>query len=302
MNVPGVQWVGLLFCVTAAPLVSGCGQAWLATKGLWYDTPFPYDRTKVKVVDAETGEPVAGATVGVGYSGTGWVTPHGNSAMTGADGTAEVRVAGTEGRWSAEGPDHLLNVDNRAWLDSVVRVYRKPAPVVRLVLPSGFRGAFGFPRFMRCDPVEKVADRAPGKRVFDREIATDALMRFDEPPQVGDALAKFRGVKVRPLPKLAAHDEGKDKLREARYADGLGLEVLYYRRRDDSVAVRRIGGLTSWGYDVWVAGTDAEASEWAQRLEREQSSRVTTRPERGGGGSFYAEYGYERPGDPAAGN
>jgi hypothetical protein len=111
---------------------------WLAATGLWYATPLPYDRTRVKVVDAESGEPVAGATVGVDYSTTGWVTPQGDSAVTGPDGTALVRVAGGEGRWSAEGPDQLRNADTRAWLDSVVRVYRKPAPAVRLVLPTGF--------------------------------------------------------------------------------------------------------------------------------------------------------------------
>jgi hypothetical protein len=298
MNTSGARWSGLLVCILSAPLVGGCGVTWMATTALWYDTPFPYDRTRVKVIDAETGEPVAGATVGVDYSGTGWVTPHGDSAMTAADGTAEVRVAGTEGRWSAEGPDHLRNVDDRARLDSVVRVYRKPAPTVRLVLPNGFRGAFGFPRFIRCDPVDKVADHAPGKRVFDCEVATDVLVRFDDPLELSDTFDKFRRTKVPPLPKLVAPDEGKDKLREACYADGVRLDVLYERRRDDGVAVRRVGGLTSSGRDVWVVGTDAEAAQWAERLEREQRAQATARPERAG--SFYAEYGYESPGDPAA--
>jgi hypothetical protein len=153
---------------------------------------------------------------------------------------------------------------------------------------------------MRCDAVEKVPDYEPGKRMFEREFPPDLLVRSAEPLDLATTVDRIRRPRVQRLPLLLAHDEGKDKLREARYADGRGLEVLYQRRGDDAVAVRRIGGLTSSGCDVWVVGTDAEAAEWAQRLEREQSGQLMTRPP-GQSGSFYAEFGYERPGDPAAG-
>ena len=108
----------------------------------------PRVEQRVRVLDAETGEPVAGAHVVVVHN-FDWMDDWVVEGTSGADGVATLRLA-TEylhlvsGHVTATGyhgrDDFDINVDSNDAAD--VHIYREPSPSMGLRVPNGFVGSF----------------------------------------------------------------------------------------------------------------------------------------------------------------
>lgn len=155
-------WILLMASCT---LFQGC--AWLT----------PRKRAPIRVVDAETGQPIANAKVNAEC----WTPmsfgplPFPSAGVTDESGDTELRLAPLEGGgWdfvtSAEGyleqrnaiDDRLLLLQEEKPWGTTVRLYRKPVPKVTIVVPKGYRGPILIDSVRRNDFIQS----KPGQRHF----------------------------------------------------------------------------------------------------------------------------------------
>ncbi len=231
-------------------------------------TARPEQAVAVRVVDAETKAPIAGAAVRLSHLATPRDhSPHETAGTTAADGVArlpgeprdggEVVAAATAagylpgvkdlpaaGKFGAAG-------GSDAAAEVVVEVYAAPRPTVELVVPNGFRGPVTVA--VKVDPA---AAGEPGRRAF-----TVAVPPSGEAELSGPAVLRF----------LAAPDF------RARYADGTPLP-----RTPAEVDVGLRWLKTAGGTEWFVVGTLADYLDARKATDGDERGRGWDGPGVGG--------------------
>ena len=216
-------------------------------------TIYGYRDVEVTVTDAETGEPVPGATVTVGYI-KGMLdlnTPKPSSGTTGATGLARVRVAKLDSRTglTAEGPGYLQG-HLRRFDDTIgkpqVALYRAPEARLVIVLPVGYRGLVKVERV----PVPQAVPVTPGKRELRFTLGAGALIRIEATPLIEDHIWRdfqFEDFEGRRIPIDARHTPaGPDDV----------VPRLVTFKEEPTGRVR----------DLWIVGTESDKQNLWDKL------------------------------------
>lgn len=161
---------------------------------------YGYCDVTVAVHDAETGKPIPNAQVDLHYLYMMVINaPKPTSGKTGNDGQAVIRAASFETQdWnvSADGylPDNRYDIDKESSLD--FRLYRKPAPMVTIIVPNDFRGPLMVERRQIKEPIRDT----PGHRQFTFHTSSNGLVLI---------AATQLLMRVRPSEFTAAFENGK---------------------------------------------------------------------------------------------
>jgi hypothetical protein len=204
----------VLWLVAALVACAGC-KAWHC-----------YRPVTIQVQDAETGEPISGAHVRLGYYLlVDPFAPKRTAGMTGPDGTVELVAAPYEGRavmfvsadgYFSEGMQSLHDDDIRACHRDrrkprkpvVVEMFAEPAATIELVIPTGYRGLVRVevqeipPPTVRLRTIQAVVPTSgivliKGPRLLRRAECVDCLLRYAdgtplESPPVGAGVGYWR--------------------------------------------------------------------------------------------------------------
>lgn len=254
------RWMRNLTCPVFL-LLAACGCQTLS----------PCPPVTVRVEDAETHEPIPGASVRLWYPLTQPSSPTRNStATTEMNGTAQLRVvscgnAGVMLEVSASG--HLTEEKNlcsetihvtesahgraastASRADVVMELYSEPRPRIELIVPDGYRG------LVKIEiQIEDDAPLEPGKRSFS-QVVSDAGMATIEGPAL--------------LRHLSASDFG------ARYVDGT---LLNHQPKPLEIGLRWLKN--DGAYQYFVVGDQSDFDECRRCDERE-----SMKPQRSYGG------------------
>jgi hypothetical protein len=184
--------------------------------GAWalgHQMSYSYRTAVFRLVDAETGQPVAGGRIGLDYSGM--LAPKGDGGTTDAQGRVRLRVARNEGaKVRTEAAGYLPVPNEEVWEapkppeEIEIAIYRGPAPQAELVVPDAFRGV------LRVDAKQTDSESAavrlemtyPGQRVFPFQANPDGVTVLTAMPFLSNRQLTL----------------GVDR---ARYADGTALPV-----------------------------------------------------------------------------
>lgn len=218
----------LLGPLVLLPILSGCHSL----------RPVPV--VPVVVLDAETKEPIAGATVRLwspADNSPGHVEPTGT---TGPDGTARIKVAfpkDADVLIEVSAPNYLSDEMDRVLAGKVpgapagggiVEMYAGPKPVIELVVPTGFRGDLKVEIKVQDDAPTK-----PGQRVFTYGVpmptaanlaGNPVVVHVVGPPVIEGRLAPCRGLYAdrTPMP-----EEPKDTDVVLRWVRSEGLDQYF---------------------------------------------------------------------------
>lgn len=219
-----------------------------------------YETVDVRVLDAETSDPLSKATVSVTYAHGEEIVlnqPENVDVTTDRHGRAvleitdyidtgfiawEILALGYQTRYAHDTfggriPDEFLKVatDHEAPLEAEIRLYRAPRPSVTIVVPDGYRG----PLKIEHEPKPDWVQEAIGRRRFEFSASDDGYV-FVEASRL---LA--RGVFGRA---------------SARYADGTEIQrisTFYHPEADDEIGLRWIGAFPRYR-DLYVIGTKSD--------------------------------------------
>lgn len=220
-----------------------------------------YETVDVRVLDAETNDPISNATVSIRYGHGEEIVlnqPKNVAATTDRHGRAVLEITGyidmgvIGWKVSALGyltryardplggrvPDEFLKVatDHDAPLEAEIRLYRAPRPSVTIVVPDGYRGPLKIEREPKPDWVQE----AIGQRAFEFSASDDGYVFVEASRLLG------RGVFSRA---------------SARYTDGTKIEriyTLYEPGKDNDIGLRTIGTFPRHR-DLYVIGTKSDA-------------------------------------------
>lgn len=213
----------------------------------------------VTVLDAETGEPVAGADVAVSYTYMLVLNaPRPQSATTNKQGETTIRAANFHAGWTlwtVSAPGYLSAVafpSGRRWIPSEfhpplekvadrraeIRLYRAVEPTITILVPDGYRG----PLWVHRRPTRGWIQEAAGKRDFTFRADDNGYVGIDATPLL------LRS----PFPPAPPPDP------RVRHEDGSEVPPQGPDTRDADVAVRRIA---REGHErrVYMVGTQADA-------------------------------------------
>lgn len=219
----------------------------------------------VRVVDAETGEPIPRARVTATYYWNSRLpypigSPLPARARSGADGVARLRVLDYSASGSTSVAASAAGYLGEEWLPQdalaaalhrpppagaaaatpaapapVIRLYAAPAATVEIVVPAGYRGPVKVSRFGKggMSPAPR-----PGQRLFRFEFVPGSVV------QIPTSGVLFYDYAVR-----------------AAYPDGQVIDPLAWDRTKprDEVRLRFVAGDAD-GTDLYVVGTEADAS------------------------------------------
>ena len=167
-----------LLLLLAAPMTGGC---WPVND---------YERVDVRVIDGDTGRPVAGADV------TANPGPWGaKSDIATADAAGRANVRATEGLGfgiTSYTPGYLTGTTrfdrDPATGQVIVPIYRPPKPLAGVTVPAGFRGPFRVKLWESNDPQPEPLEPTPpwldGKREFYTPADAGGLTRLTPPPEL----------------------------------------------------------------------------------------------------------------------
>jgi hypothetical protein len=201
---------------------------------------YQYRPVVVQARDAETKQPIAGATVHVSYPLTNTIeAPWDSGGTTGKDGIVRVKAApsGDAGiqldtiaaGYLTERQDLALEkikaIEPAGWFEAVekrpvtivVDLYAGPTPTVEFVLPNGYRG-----RVKAEVEIEADAPIQPGQRTFRYEVTPDGSVAV-----AGPALLR----RVLPPDFHARYADGTILTGNARDGD-IGLWCLNWKGKD----------------------------------------------------------------------
>lgn len=220
-----------------------------------------YELVDVRVLDAETSDPLCNARVSVYYAHGEEIVlnqpenlavstdRHGRAALEITDYTIDLGVIGWE--VSAEGyltrhagdpfsgrvPDEFKKVatDHDASLEAEIRLYRAPRASVTIVVPDGYRG----PLKIEHEPKSDWVQEAIGQREFEFSANDDGYVFVEASPLL--ARGVLSGVSVR-------------------YADGTEIQriyTFYEPEADNDIGLRTIGTYPRYR-DLYVIGTKSD--------------------------------------------
>lgn len=187
----------------------------------------------VSVKDAETGQPIPNAKVSVGYRRElfgALNSPGDTERPTGEDGTARVGMAIWNGQyWGASADGYIptrrtLRGGTKPQHAVDFVLYRKPVPLLRLVVPNGYHG----PVTVELAPMPGYIQGKPGARQFEYRVSEDGQVRIDATPLLlgGDAFMPLR-------PRW-----GMDGKMEVVYADGTPIPMEEWDTPSDAIVLR----------------------------------------------------------------
>lgn len=220
-----------------------------------------YELVDVRVLDAETSDPLSNARVSIFYGAGEQIVlnqpdnvdvttdRHGRAAVEVTDYNIDVGVIGWE--VSAEGyltrhagdpfsgrvPDEFLKeaTDHDASLEAEIRLYRAPRASVTIVVPDGYRG----PLKIEHEPKSDWVQEAIGQREFEFSANDDGYVFVEASPML--AWGVLSGVSVR-------------------YADGTEIQriyTFYEPEKDNDIGLRTIGTYPRYR-DLYVIGTKSD--------------------------------------------
>lgn len=219
-----------------------------------------YETVDVRVLDAETNDPISNATVSITYGHGEEIVlnqPENVAVTTDGHGRAileiteyidtgvvawEVSAGAYISRYAGDTfsgrvPDEFLKVgtDHDAPLEAEIQLYRAPRPSVTIVVPDGYRG----PLKIEHEPKPDWVQEAIGRRNFEFSASDDGYV-FVEASRL---LA--RGVFGRA---------------SARYTDGTRIQriyTFYEPEKDNDIGLRAIGTFPRYR-DLYVIGTKSD--------------------------------------------
>jgi hypothetical protein len=155
---------------------------------------YSYRPVDVKVIDAESEQPIADANVWVGYvSMFVFNAPTQHSVTTDSAGRATIPVANFRGTvWGfgargylptdaySQSNDRLPHqgcptFDQPTGREATIRLYRGPKPTITVIVPNGYRG----PLWVHRRPAARWIQDTKGKRDFIYHAAADGYVRID---------------------------------------------------------------------------------------------------------------------------
>ena len=199
--------------------MSGCMGVLLAPAAIEDRIVRFHTTVEFTVVDAESGAPLPGATVTVGYAGWGGMVPGPVAGVTDAAGRVALRVVKDRNPGaSASAAGYLPSVDGGLGRDPpaamTLRAYRAPPPFHVLEVPKDFRGELRFrvltPGLERDDPRAR-SDWRPGQRAFVTRLVPGQVVDMHPLPQMGvpvydiDAILEARDTEGKPVTMWMRH-------------------------------------------------------------------------------------------------
>ena len=230
---------------------------------------YTYKTLAVKVVDAESGAPVPGATVWVGFENIGitytplvFLAPSKeHSAITGPDGLASLRVHNGYPPWSISAPGYVAykkHVEKGRVPEEFTRttvgrkrvhvaaLYRSPSPEVWIVVPDGYSGAIR----MRRTPAQQDVAMVPSQRVFEFHATENGDVFIETPPvleptvfSVFDDL-RFRYVSGPDIPRWPFMGRGRRGVASRTTAPRVGWDYVYGLGPERELFV--VGDVETW--------------------------------------------------------
>jgi hypothetical protein len=213
---------------------------------------YTYKTVAVKVVDAESGEPVPGANVWVGFENIGitytplfFLAPSKeHSAVTGPDGLASLRVHNGYPPWSITAPGYIAfrkHVEDgrvpkeysRARVGKrrvyVAKLYGEPRPEVWIVVPDNYSG----PIRMRRTVVRRDVVTATGQRVFEFNASAEGDVFIETPPVLGPTVfsvfddLRFRYASGQEIPRWPFMGRGRLRAASPTTVPRVGWDYVY---------------------------------------------------------------------------
>jgi hypothetical protein len=183
----------------------------------WYDT------VQFQVIDAETLQPISGATVTVSYGGWGGMKPEDVAGVTDSNGAVSLRIVRDRAPYATALADGYMPSPTRSGEvgpkppESIqLCIYRLPAPYHILEVPANFHGALRF-RLLSPGLERPAPNERPGWRPGERGLVT--------------RLEPDRAVDMHPLPEMGAHASDFDSILAARSAaDGEPVPLWLHSR------------------------------------------------------------------------
>ncbi len=154
------------------------------------------------VLDAETTQPIPGATVTVGYAGWAGMVPGDVAGVTDTDGKVELRVVrdrapGASVETSRYMPNPEGELGGRPPSQMVLRVFRLPRPYHVLEVPAGYRGILEFrivPLGWDRDPPQEYPNWKPGQREFVTRLEPEQVATMQCLPEFGGQTYDFESI------------------------------------------------------------------------------------------------------------
>jgi hypothetical protein len=200
---------------------------------------------QVTVRDAETGAPIPDAHVDVFTNAMFLLNmPHPESAVTNQQGVARMTAATSMLQtWRTAADDYLSNNELKVLYKSEpleFRLYKKPAPLVNISVPNGYRG----PLKVDLRPIPGWIRNKPGERDFRFKASPTGYVRIDATPLL-----------LRSLYNLDVH---------AHFEDGTAILKVDYMTRPTEVALRWVDILDN--RVVFAVGTEQDEQAVRSRV------------------------------------